>query len=65
MKGEQMRETNRPLFRTGAMQRYAQRKEKVSLLRFLSPRLFFYLWTLLGLLLLCGFGLWFVYANSI
>ena len=44
-----MKEVSRPLFRSEAMQRYAQQQEAV-LPRFISPHTFTCLWMLLGLL---------------
>lgn len=44
--------TQRSIFRTDAIRRYAQDQSKAILPRFVCPRTFLYLWILLGLLLL-------------
>jgi hypothetical protein len=63
-----MEGTNHSIFRPDAMQRYIQREEKQVLPQFVSPRIFLFLWALLGLLIL-GLGVsWFtkvpVYASG-
>ena len=44
----------RPLFRTDALQRYAQRQDRITLPRLLAPARLFQLWVFLGLLLVGG-----------
>ena len=55
-----MNNTKRSIFRSDAVRRYIQGKEKSVLPRFISPRTFICLWFLLGLLMFSGFFAWFV-----
>lgn len=53
-----MSQTRPPIFRESAMKRYMQRQEKDILPRFVSPRIFAYLWILLILMMLGGLLSW-------
>ncbi len=63
-----MRDANRSVFRTDAIQRYMEAREKAVLPRFVSPHILLCLWSLLGLLVASGFVAWFaqvpVYASG-
>jgi hypothetical protein len=50
--------SNRPIFRAQAARRYLQRQEETILPRFISPRIFVYLWILAGLLVAGGLVVW-------
>jgi len=54
-----MQPANRPIFRSEAVRRYADRHEKAVLPRLVRPRVFLFLWLLLGLLLAGGAVAWF------
>ncbi len=49
----------RVIFREKALQQYIQQKEKTVLPLWITPPIFFFLWLLLGLLILVGLGAWF------
>ena len=49
---------NKTIFRTDAVQRYWQEREKIVLPFYLSPKSFLYYWVLLGLLTLVGGLVW-------
>lgn len=48
----------RSIFRAAALQRYIQSQEQPVLPRLATPRVFPYLWVLLGLLVMAGFTVW-------
>ena len=52
------KEQNRSIFRTEAVERHIAAREKSIWPRFIRPRVFFFLWILLGLLLLAGGLTW-------
>ena len=54
-----MENAKRPIFRTRAMQSYAQSMEKDVLPRTATPRVFIFLWILLGLLISAAITAWF------
>jgi hypothetical protein len=54
-----MQPANRPIFRSEAVRRYAERHEKAVLPRLVRPRVFLLLWFLVGLLLLSAAIAWF------
>jgi hypothetical protein len=60
--------TRRPIFRSEALRRYGQGRDRPVLLRVLSPPTFLCLWLLLGLLVAAGCVAWFakapVYASG-
>ena len=49
-----MNSTNRSIFRSDAVQRYIEARQKAILPRFVRPRMFAFMWLLLGLLLISG-----------
>lgn len=53
-----MNDIPRSIFRREAVQRYMERHEQTILPKFVSPHIFYYLWTLLGLLLIGGVLAW-------
>ena len=53
-----MNDIPRSIFRREAVRRYMERREQTILPRFVSPRVFYYLWALLGLLLAGGAIAW-------
>jgi hypothetical protein len=53
-----MNDAKRSIFREEALRRYAEGKDRPVLPRFVSPRAFAWLWTLLGLLLIAGAAVW-------
>ena len=62
------KEQKRSIFRTEAVERHIAAREKSIWPRFIRPRVFFFLWILLGLLLLGGGLTWFaqvpIYASG-
>jgi hypothetical protein len=60
--------SKRTIFRTEAVQRYIENRERAVLPRFVTPRTFLCLWLLLGLLVASGIVTWFtpipVYASG-
>jgi len=54
-----MTTSKRTIYRRSAVQHYLQRRERDVLPRFVSPPIFFFLWVLLGLLLMAGALAWF------
>ncbi|MBO3462200.1 hypothetical protein G7B40_006075 [Aetokthonos hydrillicola Thurmond2011] len=63
-----MKRSRRSIFRDDAVRRYVESREKSVLPRLVSPRMFIYLWFLLGLLLISSIVAWFskvpVYASG-
>jgi len=55
-----MKDTPNAIFRVAALRHYRQAREQAVLPRFVAPRVFLFLWILLGLLLLSGLAAWFV-----
>ncbi|MGB0384360.1 MAG: hypothetical protein ACPGWR_06005 [Ardenticatenaceae bacterium] len=53
-----MSTTNRSIFRSDAVQRYIEARQKAILPRFVRPRVFAFMWLLLGLLLMSGVTAW-------
>ena len=53
-----MSTTNRSIFRSDAVQRYIEARQKAILPRFVRPRVFAFMWLLLGLLLISGVTAW-------
>jgi len=53
-----MNSTNRSIFRSDAVQRYIEARQKAILPRFVRPRMFAFMWLLLGLLLASGVTAW-------
>lgn len=49
---------NRLIFRPEAIRRYEERWSKAVLPRFIAPRLFVFLWIVIGLLVVCGAAAW-------
>jgi hypothetical protein len=55
-----MEETSRSIFRAGAVQRHAERRDKTVLPRLVSPHTFLALWLALGMFLAAGVLAWYV-----
>jgi len=56
-----MNQTNAPIFRKKAVETYIHEQERSVLLHFISPRRFFFLWIIFGLL--SGLGVWLCFAQ--
>jgi hypothetical protein len=53
-----MNDAKRSIFREDALRRYAEGRDRPVLPRYVSPRIFAWLWTALGLLLAAGAAVW-------